>query len=44
MPVAVRMYERLGFERMPQLDFSPVPGVDLIAYGYELGGSSAVNP
>jgi len=36
MPVAVRMYERLGFVRVPELDFTPVPGVDLIAYAFDL--------
>lgn len=37
MPAAVRMYERMGFVRVPELDFSPVAGVDLIAYAFELG-------
>jgi ribosomal protein S18 acetylase RimI-like enzyme len=29
---ARRLYERLGFERDPQRDFDPVPGVHLLAY------------
>lgn len=42
MPGAIRLYERLGFVRTPNLDFSPVPGVHLIAYAYELmSGTSA---
>jgi ribosomal protein S18 acetylase RimI-like enzyme len=36
MPAAVRLYERIGFRRAPELDFSPVPGVDLIAYTFTL--------
>ena len=36
MPAAVRLYERMGFERVPELDFVPVPGVDLIAYTFDL--------
>lgn len=38
MPVAVRMYEGLGFARRPDRDFSPVPGVDIIGYTFELDG------
>jgi ribosomal protein S18 acetylase RimI-like enzyme len=37
MPAAVRLYERMGFLRAPELDFAPVPGVDLIAFAFELG-------
>jgi len=29
---AHRLYERLGFTRVPALDWTPVPGVDLIGY------------
>lgn len=36
MPAAVRLYERMGFARVPDLDFVPVPGVDLIAYSFDL--------
>jgi len=30
----------MGFVRRPELDFTPVPGVDLIAYAYELTGEA----
>lgn len=36
LPGAVRLYERLGFTRVPELDFEAVPGVDLIAYALDL--------
>ena len=36
MPAAIRLYERTGFVRAPEIDFSPVPGVDLIAYVFDL--------
>ena len=32
MSGAHRLYERAGFERDPERDWSPVPGVDLLAY------------
>lgn len=32
MTSAHRLYERLGFHRLPERDWSPVPGVDLLAY------------
>lgn len=32
MHAAHRIYERLGFVRVPERDWSPVPGVDLLAY------------
>ena len=32
MTAAHRIYERLGFERVPDRDWSPLPGVDLIAF------------
>jgi ribosomal protein S18 acetylase RimI-like enzyme len=32
MAAAHRLYARLGFERMPERDWSPVPGVELIAF------------
>jgi ribosomal protein S18 acetylase RimI-like enzyme len=34
---AHRIYERLGFTRLPERDWSPSPGVGLIAYRKELG-------
>jgi ribosomal protein S18 acetylase RimI-like enzyme len=36
MTAAHRLYERLGFARLPERDWSPVPGVDLLAYALEL--------
>lgn len=36
MTTAHRMYERLGFTRRPELDWSPAPGVCLVAYTYAL--------
>lgn len=32
MHAAHRIYQRRGFERLPDRDWSPYPGVDLIAY------------
>lgn len=32
MHAAHRLYERLGFTRLPERDWSPVPGVRLVAY------------
>jgi len=34
MRAAHRVYERLGFRRLPERDWSPAPGVDLIAFGW----------
>ena len=36
MTAAQRLYERLGFTRLPERDWSPVPGIDLIVYAREL--------
>ena len=36
MSSAHRIYERLGYHRLPDRDWSPQPGVDLIAYRKEL--------
>ena len=36
MTSAHRVYERLGFRRLPERDWSPRPGVELIAFGREL--------
>ncbi len=33
MYVAHRLYARLGFIRLPELDWQPVPGVTLLAFG-----------
>ncbi|MGI8330983.1 GNAT family N-acetyltransferase [Actinomadura scrupuli] len=35
MGAAHRIYERIGFQRTPDRDWSPVPGVDLITYALE---------
>jgi ribosomal protein S18 acetylase RimI-like enzyme len=32
MTAAHRMYARLGYERDPDRDWSPLPGVDLLAF------------
>ena len=37
MTSAQRLYERLGFIREPDHDWSPAPGIDLVAYVLELG-------
>ena len=36
MRSARRLYERLGFRRVPERDWTPVPGVDLLAYVLDL--------
>jgi len=36
MATAHRMYERLGFTRIPERDWSPAPGVTLVAYALDL--------
>jgi ribosomal protein S18 acetylase RimI-like enzyme len=36
MTAAHRLYERLGFARLPERDWSPVPGVDLMVYARDL--------
>jgi ribosomal protein S18 acetylase RimI-like enzyme len=37
MRAAHRLYERLGFVRTPERDWTPVPGVDLRTYALPLG-------
>jgi GNAT superfamily N-acetyltransferase len=37
MQVAMRMYERRGFVRVPKLDFHPAPGITVKAYRLDLG-------
>ena len=39
---AHRVYGRIGFHRTPDLDWSPVAGVDLLGYRLELGVPRAV--
>jgi ribosomal protein S18 acetylase RimI-like enzyme len=36
MRAAHRLYERLGFTRLPERDWSPMPGVDLLVYAREI--------
>jgi ribosomal protein S18 acetylase RimI-like enzyme len=36
MSAAQRLYERLGFTRLPERDWSPFPGTDLLVYAREL--------
>jgi ribosomal protein S18 acetylase RimI-like enzyme len=36
MTAAHRLYRRLGFTRLPERDWSPVPGTDLLVYSREL--------
>jgi ribosomal protein S18 acetylase RimI-like enzyme len=36
MAAAVRMYERMGFTRITELDFQPRPGVTVMAYRLDL--------
>ena len=36
MTAAHRLYERLGFTRLPERDWSPIPGIDLLAYGRDV--------
>ncbi|MFD7157484.1 GNAT family N-acetyltransferase [Kribbella sp. NPDC059898] len=36
MTTAHRLYERLGFHRLPERDWAPIPGVDLYAFALDL--------
>jgi len=36
MQVAMRMYERMGFVRAPDLDFDPDPSITVKAYRLDL--------
>jgi ribosomal protein S18 acetylase RimI-like enzyme len=36
MRAAHRIYERVGFTRAPDRDWSPLPGVDLLAFALRL--------
>jgi ribosomal protein S18 acetylase RimI-like enzyme len=36
MTAAHRLYQRLGFRRLPERDWSPMPGVDLLVYERDL--------
>ena len=37
MRAAMRLYERLGFRRVPELDFEPAPGVTVKGFRLDLG-------
>jgi hypothetical protein len=37
MHVAHRLYARLGFGRLPERDWEPVPGITLLAFGATTG-------
>jgi len=39
MQTAMRMYERMGFVRAPQLDFHPAPGLTVKGYRLDLAGA-----
>jgi ribosomal protein S18 acetylase RimI-like enzyme len=36
MTAAQRLYERMGFHRLPERDWTPVPGIDLLVYARDL--------
>ncbi len=36
MHTAHRLYRRCGFTRVPELDWSPLPGIDLLAFALDL--------
>jgi len=36
MTSAHRLYERLGFTRLPERDWSPMPGIDLLVFALDL--------
>jgi ribosomal protein S18 acetylase RimI-like enzyme len=36
MTAAHRLYEGLGFTRLPERDWSPLPGIDLLVYSLDL--------
>ena len=37
MKTALRMYERMGFVRAPEIDFQPVPGTTVMGFRLDLG-------
>ncbi|MGY1833710.1 GNAT family N-acetyltransferase [Blastococcus sp. SYSU DS0510] len=36
MTAAHRLYERLGFTRLPERDWTPLPGIDLLVYARDV--------
>ena len=43
MRAAHRLYEQEGFVRLPERDWSPVPGTTLIVYGLHLNGAGTAS-
>jgi ribosomal protein S18 acetylase RimI-like enzyme len=41
MAVARALYERMGFVRMPQLDFQPIEGVAVLGYAFDVREGSS---
>ncbi|WNV74654.1 GNAT family N-acetyltransferase [Geodermatophilus sp. DSM 44513] len=41
MRTAQRLYERMGFTRLPERDWSPRPGIDLLVYALDLPAGRA---
>jgi GNAT superfamily N-acetyltransferase len=41
MQVAIRLYERMGFVRAPELDFHPAPDVTVKGYSLDLGETAS---
>ncbi len=44
MRAAHHIYERVGFERAPERDWSPVPGVELLAFAISFGSGPGRAP
>ena len=44
MRTAHRIYRRVGFRRAPERDWSPVPGVDLLAFALSFGDDTRGSP
>jgi ribosomal protein S18 acetylase RimI-like enzyme len=44
MQVARAMYERMGFVRLPELDFQPGEGIQVMGYGVDLRIDSCISP
>jgi ribosomal protein S18 acetylase RimI-like enzyme len=40
MRAAQRLYQRAGFRRLPDRDWSPRPGITLLAYGLPLNAAA----
>jgi GNAT superfamily N-acetyltransferase len=42
MKAALRMYERMGFVRAPEIDFQPMPGTTVMGFRLDLGETETV--